>query len=90
MTESLQAEMTALEAETRELDWVVNRFVDSVPGAAHAVLVSADGLLMAASGRLPAERAEQVAAVSSGLASLATGAARLFERPRLEIRDIEA
>ena len=34
MTESLQAEMTALETETRELDWVVNRFVDSVPGAA--------------------------------------------------------
>ena len=79
MTESLHAEMTAVETETRELDWVVNRFVDSVPGAAHAVLVSADGLLMAASGRLPAERAEQVAAVSSGLASLATGAARLFE-----------
>ena len=79
MTESLQAEMTAVETETRELDWVVNRFVDSVPGAAHAVLVSADGLLMAASGRLPADRAEQVAAVSSGLASLATGAARLFE-----------
>ena len=79
MTESLQAEMTAVETETRELDWVVNRFVEGVQGAAHAVLVSADGLLMAASGRLPAERAEQVAAVSSGLASLATGAARLFE-----------
>jgi hypothetical protein len=73
MTESLHADMTAVETETRELDWVVNRFVDSVPGAAHAVLVSADGLLMAASGRLPAERAEQVAAVSSGQASLATG-----------------
>ena len=79
MTESLQAEMTAVETETRELDWVMNRFVDSVSGAAHAVLVSADGLLMAASGRLPADRAEQVAAVSSGLASLATGAARLFD-----------
>jgi predicted regulator of Ras-like GTPase activity (Roadblock/LC7/MglB family) len=82
MIESLQAVPTAettVESESRELDWVVNRFVDSVPGAAHAVLVSADGLLMAASERLPAERAEQVAAVSSGLASLATGAARLFD-----------
>ena len=82
MTESLQAvpaNEPTVESETRELDWVVNRFVDSVPGAAHGVLVSADGLLMAASGRLPAERAEQVAAVSSGLASLATGAARLFD-----------
>src|SRR3954466_1097929 len=79
MTESLQAEMTTVETETRELDWVVNRFVDDAPGAAHAVLVSADGLLMAASARLPGERAEQVAAVSSGLASLAVGAPRLFE-----------
>ncbi|AKU15204.1 roadblock/LC7 domain-containing protein [Luteipulveratus mongoliensis] len=65
--------------EQRSLDWLVSKFVDDVPGAAHAVLVSADGLLMAGSARLPADRAEQMAAVSSGLASLATGAARLFD-----------
>ena len=58
----------------RELDWVVAEFVDEVPGTAHAILVSADGLLMAASAQLPHDRAEQVAAVSSGLASLAVGA----------------
>ena len=63
----------------RELDWVVTRFVEEVPSAAHAILVSADGLLMAASSGIPADRAEQVAAVSSGLASLAVGAARLFD-----------
>lgn len=67
------------EAMERDLDWVVSRFVDEVPGAAHAVLVSADGLLMAASAGLPDDRAEQVAAVSSGLASLAVGAARIFD-----------
>src|SRR4051794_24754738 len=67
------------ETDERGLDWVVSRFVDEVPSAAHAVLVSADGLLMAKSVSLPDERAEQVAAVSSGLASLAVGAARLFE-----------
>ena len=50
-----------------------------MPDAAHAILVSADGLLMAASASIPGDRAEQVAAVSSGLASLAVGAARLFE-----------
>ena len=43
------------------------------------MLVSADGLLVAASEHLPAERADQLAAVSSGLASLSTGAAQLFE-----------
>ena len=66
-------------ADERNLDWLVTRFVDEVPDAAHAILLSADGLLMAASSSIPAERAEQVAAVSSGLASLAVGASRLFE-----------
>lgn len=66
-------------AETRDLDWLVSRFVAESPDAAHAILVSADGLLMAASDSIPGERAEQVAAVSSGLASLAVGASRLFE-----------
>lgn len=65
--------------DVRELDWVVSKFVTEVPGTAHAVLVSADGLLMAASQGLPPDRADQVAAVSSGLASLALGASRLFE-----------
>ncbi|KNX38668.1 roadblock/LC7 domain-containing protein [Luteipulveratus halotolerans] len=62
-----------------ELDWLVTAFVQEVPGAAHAVLVSADGLLIASSERLPPARAEQMAAVSSGLVSLATGAAELFD-----------
>jgi predicted regulator of Ras-like GTPase activity (Roadblock/LC7/MglB family) len=63
----------------RDLDWLVTRFVNDVTDAAHAILVSADGLLMAASASIPGERGEQLAAVSSGLASLAVGAARLFE-----------
>lgn len=63
----------------RNLDWLVSRFVDEVPDAAHAVLVSADGLLMAESASIHGEHAEQVAAVSSGLASLAVGASRLFD-----------
>jgi predicted regulator of Ras-like GTPase activity (Roadblock/LC7/MglB family) len=70
---------TAHETDQRQLDWLVTRFVDDVPDAAHAVLVSADGLLMAASTSMPGDRGEQLAAVSSGLASLAVGAARLFE-----------
>jgi predicted regulator of Ras-like GTPase activity (Roadblock/LC7/MglB family) len=61
------------------LDWLVSKFAREVPGVSHAVLVSVDGLLMAASEHLPQERADQLAAVSSGLASLASGAAQLFE-----------
>jgi predicted regulator of Ras-like GTPase activity (Roadblock/LC7/MglB family) len=68
-----------IENQARELDWLMSQFVNEVSDAAHAVLVSADGLLMAASDSIPGDRAEQVAAVSSGLASLAVGAARLFD-----------
>ncbi|WP_102144604.1 roadblock/LC7 domain-containing protein [Mycobacterium hubeiense] len=64
---------------SRQLDWFVSNFVRDVPGVSHAILVSADGLLMASNSQLPADRADQLAAVTSGLASLSSGAARLFE-----------
>ncbi len=72
-------ESQGLSATDNNLNWLVSRFVEEVTDAAHAILVSADGLLMAESRSIPGERAEQVAAVSSGLASLAVGAARLFD-----------
>jgi predicted regulator of Ras-like GTPase activity (Roadblock/LC7/MglB family) len=78
MTDNVTTEVLTRNNE-RGLDWVVSKFVDDAPDTAHAILVSADGLLMAASAGIPGERAEQVAAVSSGLASLAVGAARLFD-----------
>ncbi|MCW2833600.1 MAG: dynein regulation protein [Nocardioides sp.] len=73
------SESQGLSATDNNLNWLVSRFVEEVTDAAHAILVSADGLLMAESQSIPGERAEQVAAVSSGLASLAVGAARLFD-----------
>ena len=79
MTHESAAPAASSGGDDRDLDWVMSRFVEEVPDAAHAILVSADGLLMASSTSIPGERAEQVAAVSSGLASLAVGAARLFE-----------
>ena len=66
-------------AQHNSLDWLVSNFARDVPGVSHAVLVSVDGLLIAASEQLPRDRAEQLAAVTSGLASLAAGAAQLFE-----------
>lgn len=64
----------------RPLDWLMANFAQAVPRVSHAVLVSTDGLLMAASDRLPEDRATQLAAVSSGLASLSASAAELFAR----------
>ena len=69
-------------AQNNSLDWLVSNFAREVPGVSHAVLVSVDGLLIAASEQLPRDRAEQLAAVTSGLASLAAGAAQLFEGGR--------
>lgn len=62
-----------------ELDWLVTDLTVRVPGVAHAVVVSADGLLLTASERLPMDRADQLSAVASGLVSLTGGAARCFQ-----------
>jgi predicted regulator of Ras-like GTPase activity (Roadblock/LC7/MglB family) len=70
--------MTQLSREAQNLNWLVTNFARSVPGAAHAIVLSADGLLMAVSERLDRARADQLAAVASGLASLTQGAARIF------------
>jgi predicted regulator of Ras-like GTPase activity (Roadblock/LC7/MglB family) len=70
--------MTPLSKEAQNLNWLVSNFAKSVPGAAHAIVLSADGLLMAVSERLDRARADQLAAVASGLASLTQGAARIF------------
>jgi predicted regulator of Ras-like GTPase activity (Roadblock/LC7/MglB family) len=70
--------MTQLSREAENLNWLVSNFAKSVPGAAHAIVVSADGLLMAVSERLDRARADTLSAVASGLASLTQGSARLF------------
>jgi predicted regulator of Ras-like GTPase activity (Roadblock/LC7/MglB family) len=71
--------MTSPQAHPHQFGWLVNDFAERVPGVAHAVVVSADGLLLTASARLPIDRADQLAAVASGLVSLTQGAARCFE-----------
>ena len=71
--------MTSSQSSQSRFGWLVTDFTERVPGVAHAVVVSADGLLLTSSARLPTDRAEQLAAVASGLTSLTAGAARCFE-----------
>src|ERR687893_690025 len=71
--------MTSPQYRPSQFGWLVNDFAERVPGVAHAVVVSADGLLLTSSARLPVDRADQLAAVASGLVSLTQGAARCFE-----------
>ncbi|WP_029767530.1 roadblock/LC7 domain-containing protein [Haloglycomyces albus] len=63
----------------QDLGWLLAGFAERVPGVAHAVAVSADGLLLASSRDLPRDRADQLSAVTSGLVSLTQGASRCFE-----------
>jgi uncharacterized protein len=71
--------MSTLSKEARSLTWLVNNFVAEVPGVTDAVVVSADGLVLVASDGLTEERAQQIAAVASGVNSLAQGLSSLFD-----------
>ena len=71
--------MAQLSSDARNLNWLVANFAKATPGVAHAMVVSADGLPVAVSERLDRPRADQLAAIASGLASLAQGASRCFD-----------
>lgn len=71
--------MSAPGHPVQDLNWLVTNFVERVQDVAHAVIVSSDGLPLAFSAGFPPDRADQLAAVTSGLASLTQGASRVFE-----------
>ena len=61
-----------------ELGWLLDELTTRVPMIRHAVMLSADGLAIATSERISREDGEHLAAVASGLHSLAKGATRHF------------
>ena len=61
------------------LDWLVTDFTERVADVAHAVVVSSDGVPVAVSGAIPPDRVGQLCAITSGLAGLTDGAARMFD-----------
>ncbi len=71
--------MIVPQPQPNRFGWLVDDFVNRVAGVAHALVVSAEGMPMTASTHLPRDRADQLAAVASGLVSLAQGAARCFD-----------
>jgi uncharacterized protein len=73
------AQVSKAQHPVQDLDWLVTDFAERVRDVAHTVLVSADGLVLASSTRLPRDHADQLAAVTSALASLVQGAARMFQ-----------
>jgi uncharacterized protein len=71
--------VSSLTSPAKDLNWLITNFVERVASAAHAIVVSADGLPLAFSAGFPQDRADQLAAVTSGLTSLTQGASRVFE-----------
>lgn len=71
--------MTTTNPAPAKLDWLLNNFQQSTPGVVHALVVSADGLRVAASGQVDVRLADQLSAATSGLVSLANGAAQLIK-----------
>ena len=66
-------------AAPNELGWLLDDILGKVPSARHAVLLSVDGLVLGSDTKMNADAADHLAAVASGLASLARGAGRRFE-----------
>ncbi|HEV7720523.1 MAG TPA: roadblock/LC7 domain-containing protein [Iamia sp.] len=67
-----------ISTDARNVNWLLNSFVERIPGVSEAVVVSADGLPMAVSQGLDRDAADRFAAVASGLIGLAYGAAGRF------------
>jgi hypothetical protein len=70
--------MTDMSVDARNVNWLVNNFVDRTPGVLEAVVVSSDGLPMAMSSSLDRDAGDRFAAVAAGLIGLAYGAAGRF------------
>jgi predicted regulator of Ras-like GTPase activity (Roadblock/LC7/MglB family) len=67
-----------LSPEAQTFNWLLDSFTSSTAGVREAIAVSADGLLMAMSNIADRANAERLAAVVSGMTSLAGGAATWY------------
>ena len=73
----------ALSPAARNVNWMLDRFVADTEGVERAVGVSSDGLLMAVWPPLSAADADKLAAMISGMTSLALSASRMLDKGAL-------
>jgi predicted regulator of Ras-like GTPase activity (Roadblock/LC7/MglB family) len=71
--------MAATMNHSGELNWLLDELVSRVAEVRHAVVLSRDGLALGVSAGLSREDGDHLAAVCSGLHSLARGAGRHFD-----------
>src|SRR5512139_2474390 len=78
--DTLRGAITAeLSQEAKRFNWLLDTFTTETAGVMEAIAVSSDGLLMAMSAIRDRANAERLAAVVSGLTSLAGGASTAYE-----------
>ena len=62
----------------RDLDWLLENLLERTPEARHALVLSKDGLKLCHTYGLSTDQADQLAAIASGIQSLAYGASAEF------------
>ena len=75
---------TTISSQATNVNWLMNKFVTDTPGVDQAIAVSSDGLLMAISSNIDRASADKVAAIVTGMRSLADGAARVFGKGTMQ------
>lgn len=63
----------------QNFNWLLNRFATETAGVFEVIAVSSDGLLMALSSELDRASADRLAAITSAITSLASGASRCYD-----------
>ena len=69
---------TYLSPNASNVNWLLSQFTVNTVGVREAIAVSSDGLLMAISSEMDRATADRLAAIVTGMRSLAEGSARLL------------
>jgi predicted regulator of Ras-like GTPase activity (Roadblock/LC7/MglB family) len=67
-----------MQTTDNSLTWLLQRLLESIPGARHGLVLSRDGLKLCWSDNLALDQADQLAAICSGMQALAQGASAEF------------
>jgi uncharacterized protein len=80
-----------LSSEAQQFNWLLSQFAANTPEVREAIAVSSDGLLIAMSHMVDRANADRLAAITSAIISLASGASRVYElgAPNKVIIDLE-
>jgi predicted regulator of Ras-like GTPase activity (Roadblock/LC7/MglB family) len=80
----LDTRVVEFSAQVKTFNWLLGSFATKTTGVQEAIVVSSDGLLMAKSSKRGQADSDRLAAVISGMASLAAGAAGWYRLGALD------